>query len=403
MAEFDYQRTELSNSQVSRFSRQLLLPELGVQGQVNISKKSVLVIGAGGLGAPICLYLASSGIRRLGIVDADIVDTSNLHRQVIHSESRVGMNKAESACVSVCALNTDIECIAFPTRFTSENAMELAMEYDILVDATDNVESRYLINDTAILLKKPLVSGSALRWEGQITVYGYKGGPCYRCLFPSPPPAATVTNCDDGGVLGPVTGVIGSLQSLEVLKIAADVDSTTAGVLSQRLLLFDGRDCTFRNVKLRGRNKNCAVCGDEPTVTTLVDYHLFCSSRQPSARTVDPKHEITVTEYAQILRDAKDHILLDVRESIQFDICSLPNSISIPLANLSKQMDQVVEAAGFNEGVNTHKSVYVVCRRGNDSKEALFKLLEHGFTDVHHIEGGLQAWHHRVDPSFPLY
>lgn len=275
-------RTTLTGEEVGRYSRQLLMPEIGVPGQLALINSSILIVGAGGLGAPAALYLAAAGIGQLGIVDYDVVELNNLHRQVIHNQERVGMMKSESARITVNSLNALCKCIPYHVALTPENAMDIIREYDIVLDCTDNAATRYLLNDACVLSGKPLVSGSALRMEGQLTVYNFDGSPCYRCLFPTPPPAASVTNCGDGGVLGCVPGMIGCLQAMEAMKIAiclAGGNNRHMEVCAGKMLLFDGMRTSIRTVKLRQRRTDCVVCGDQPSVRHLIDYEEFCGSR----------------------------------------------------------------------------------------------------------------------------
>eukprot|EP01133_Synstelium_polycarpum_P001525 gene1525-1781_t len=293
-----YMTHVLDNDQVERYGRQLITPGIGVEGQSRLVKGSVLVVGAGGLGCPVAMYLAASGVGRIGIVDYDEVEKSNLHRQIAHKESSCGQPKAESLAASMRELNSDIIVEPHVTTFTSETAMDLVLQYDIVVDASDNVATRYLANDACILASRPLISGSALKWEGQVTVYGYgENCPCYRCLFPQPPPQSAVTKCSDGGVLGPIVGVIGSLQALEAIKVLAGFEVTN--VLSSRLLIYDGRTCSFRTVRIRGRQADCAVCGDNRTIDKLIDYTQFCQSPYSDkgglkgwSQSVDPKFPV---------------------------------------------------------------------------------------------------------------
>ncbi|XP_043119713.1 adenylyltransferase and sulfurtransferase MOCS3 isoform X2 [Puntigrus tetrazona] len=266
--------TALNNDDIMRYSRQLLLPELGVKGQVALSNISVLVVGCGGLGCPVAQYLAAAGVGRLGLLDYDVVELSNLHRQVLHTELTQGQPKALSAAQTIRRLNSTVDCVPYHLQLSRENATQLIRQYDIVADCSDNVPTRYLVNDACVLTGKPLVSASALRMEGQLTVYNYRGGPCYRCLYPKPPPPETVTNCSDGGVLGVVPGIMGCLQALEVLKIASGQRSS----FEKQLLMFDGQEGRFRSIRLRPKQAECAVCGETPTVTELQDYEQLCGS-----------------------------------------------------------------------------------------------------------------------------
>ncbi|KAF9353470.1 Molybdenum cofactor synthesis protein 3 [Mortierella sp. NVP85] len=374
-------RAKLTNPEIARYGRQLILP---------------------GFGASCALYLGGSGVGRLGIVDHDTVDISNLHRQVIHNEARQGMSKAESAALSVRLLNPHCEVVVHNLVLDSSNAQPIIDAYDIVIDATDNVATRYLLNDGCVLGKKPLVSGSALRFDGQLTIYNYRGGPCYRCLFPTPPPSETVTNCSDGGVLGVVPGIIGCLQALEAIKIATGSNAEDAPTMT----LFSANSSTmFRTIKLRKRKPTCVVCGDSPTITKLIDYVRFCGSsatdKTPDLFIVPFKERLTCESYKKICDEHTPHLLLDVREKVQFDICSLPESLNIPLKELPNKIEQVKEHLGSN----TNRPVYVVCRRGNDSQPAVRILQEHKVTtgEVKDLIGGLTSWSALIDPEFPTY
>ncbi|KAK9763564.1 hypothetical protein K7432_009631 [Basidiobolus ranarum] len=387
----------LTNPEILRYGRQLILPSIGIQGQTKLKKASVLVVGAGGLGSPCILYLSAAGVGRLGIVDHDVVDETNLHRQIIHDESREGTSKAFSAKTSANKLNSFCQVEVYDTLFNSTNALEIIQQYDVVVDCTDNVATRYLINDACVLAGKPLVSGSSVRMDGQLTIYNFNGGPCYRCLFPTPPPPESVTNCSDGGVLGVVPGVIGCLEALETIKIITGLNDD----YKPSLLIFSASHAPpFRSIKLRGRKSDCAVCGDNPTVTGLIDYVQFCGSsaidKTPALNLLDSSERITCKEYSQIVNEKQPHLILDCRDKVQFDICSLPNSKHIPLTQLEKKIDELNE-------YDRNAPVYIVCRRGQDSQVAVRVLQNHGWTNAKDIIGGLQSWTKDVDPTFPLY
>ena len=402
-------KSKLSNEDIARFSRQLILPELGVQGQLKLSCSSVLIVGCGGLGCPAALYLAAGGIGRLGLLDYDEVDLSNLHRQVLHTQSRIGATKSSSAAHACKQLNPSTDCIPYRLALTSENALELIQQYDIILDCTDNVATRYLLNDACILANKILVSGSALRFEGQLTLYNCAGGPCYRCLFPEPPPADTVTNCSDGGVLGVVPGIIGCLQALEALKVAAGLEPS----FSQKLLLFDALDGTFRNIKLRPKKKDCVVCGENPTVTKLIDYEQFCGAKatdkDKGIEVLGNEHRITVSDYKSMLDLKNPHVLVDVRQPVELEICKLPmnGTLNIPIDQIKKEKSIAeVKEAVCGETDGESKSVIVVCRRGNDSQlavNALQEALKDSNLVIKDIKGGLTAWAKQVDKDFPVY
>ncbi|KAJ3413200.1 Molybdenum cofactor synthesis protein 3 [Chytridiales sp. JEL 0842] len=370
----------LTKEEIERFSRQLLLTELGAKGQTALRNSSVLIVGAGGLGSPAALYLAAAGVGKIGIVDYDTVDNSNLQRQIIHDESRVGMLKAESAKESI-------------------------RRYNVVLDATDNVPTRYLLNDACVILNKPLVSGSALRLEGQLTVYNYRGGPCYRCLFPTPPPPETVTNCSEGGVLGVVTGIIGSLQALETIKLLTGLKPA----YSQALLLVDCFSGTFRTVKLRGKRAGCPACGETGMSELVGDYTQFCGmgvvDKSVTQYVLTADERVSVEAYNHRYR-ANTHILLDVRDKNHFDIASLPNSVNIPFRHLPRRLGEVLDLAQQDANQDNEKEevpVYVVCRLGNDSQLAVRLLKAAGLTKVWDLEGGLLKWAEEVDEKFPRY
>ncbi|KAJ1967337.1 hypothetical protein IWQ62_001925 [Dispira parvispora] len=392
----------LTNPEIARYSRHLLLPEVGIPGQLQLRNAAVLVVGAGGLGAPCLLYLAAMGVGKLGIVDHDHVEVSNLQRQVIHTETRAqqGMSKGRSAQQAIRALNSNCRSEVYDTLLDSSNAMEIMTPYDVVVDATDNVPTRYLINDACVLLGKPLVSASALKLEGQLTVYHHQGGPCYRCLFPVPPPPETVTNCSEGGVLGVVPGVLGTLQALEVVKVLLGKTSPTPSLLLFSAFSFP----LFRSIKIRSRQSTCAICGDQPTITQLQDYVAFCQSQpvdQPLAlQILGTLNRVTCENYAQVRQSGDPHILLDVREPVEFAICHLPNAINIPWKVLPSQVERVQQ---YRQGSNEDLPIYVICRLGNDSQLATQHLLSLGLTGVKDVIGGLRCWTTAVDPDFPVY
>lgn len=342
---------------------------------------------------------------RLGIVDYDDVELGNLHRQILHSENGVGVNKASSAAASLNRLNSKVTCVTHHVLLDSSNAMAIIKEYDVIVDATDNVATRYLLNDACVLSEKPLVSGGALRFEGQLTTYHYQGGPCYRCLYPEPPPPDTVTNCSDGGVIGAVPGMIGCLQALEAVNII----SRGQALFSQRLLMFDGCDGSFQNIRLRARQVHCKVCGDCPDITELIDYKQFCGAN-PTDKTekielVGEENSVTCTEYNKVKQMGVPHILLDVRDSVQYNICRLQGSYNAPLKDLAENTQAILNSAKNHAGLTQDgfPTIYTICRRGNDSQRAVQLLVSHLPTQVFHIHGGLEAWNREVDADFPVY
>jgi adenylyltransferase/sulfurtransferase len=405
---------ELSRDQVERYSRQLLLQEgFGVAGQCTLLSSSVLVVGAGGIGSTVLLYLGASGIGRIGVVDFDGVETSNLHRQVIHSSQNIGVNKAVSACRAVLDLNPTIQCLAIPFALTHENALELIQQYDCIVDASDNPKTRYLINDACVLAGKPLVSGSAIGTEGQLTVYNFQDGPCYRCLYPKPNTAAGCSTCSDNGVLGPVPGLVGVLQAVETIKILTGI----GGTMHDRLLMYDSLQCSFLSVKKPRKQPKCPVCGPEATIRSMEDSrNSLQAARGPTGLVDNGKHIIslnvppplpdemivTCQEYSKVRNEGVSHVLLDVRVKKQYDMCALDGAVNIPLARLKDELDEIER---LSDGT---RPVYCICRRGIFSVEAANILHAARTThprihSVRDIAGGLTAWHVEVDESFPKY
>uniref|UniRef100_A0A8C1UCA3 Adenylyltransferase and sulfurtransferase MOCS3 n=1 Tax=Cyprinus carpio TaxID=7962 RepID=A0A8C1UCA3_CYPCA len=407
--------TTLNNDDIMRYSRQLLLPELGVKGQVAISNISVLVVGCGGLGCPVAQYLAAAGIGRLGLLDYDVVELSNLHRQVLHTELIQGQPKALSAAQAISRLNSMVQCVPYHLQLSRENATQLIQQYDIVADCSDNVPTRYLVNDACVLTGKPLVSASALRMEGQLTVYNYRGGPCYRCLYPAPPPPETITNCSDGGVLGVVPGIMGCLQALEVLKIASGQRSS----FEKQLLMFDGQEGRFRSIRLRPKQAECVVCGEMPTVTELQDYEKFCGSAATDKCRrlilLTKEQRVSVQEYKAVLDSSTPHLLIDVRPKVEVDICHLPTSIHIPLSSLENKkaehitlLKDTISDLKQKMDNKSQVPVFVVCKLGNDSQKAVQLLEKMSGLEIEQIAvkdviGGLMAWAKRIDPTFPQY
>ncbi|XP_071428774.1 adenylyltransferase and sulfurtransferase MOCS3 [Pithys albifrons albifrons] len=408
-------RSALSRAEIARYSRQLLLPQLGVRGQLRLARSSVLVVGCGGLGCPLAQYLAAAGIGRLGLLDHDVVDTSNLHRQVLHGEAQRGRPKARSAAAALRRLNSAVHYVPHCGALTPRSALRLVQQYDIVADCSDNAPTRYLVNDACVLAGKPLVSGSALRLEGQLAVYNHRGGPCYRCLFPEPPPPDTVTSCADGGVLGVVPGIIGCIQALEVLKIASGMGSS----FSHFMLVFDALEGRFRNIKLRPKRLDCAVCGDNPSITCLQDYEAFCgSSATDKCRTLHllpSEDRISVEQYRELLEQQVPHVLLDVRPQVEVEICRLDHAVHIPLSKLQEKdgehleyLEKRIREENQRTSDQTSLPVYVVCKLGNDSQKAVKVLQElpakeFGSVLVKDIKGGLMAWATKIDPTFPQY
>uniref|UniRef100_A0A914D4Y4 Adenylyltransferase and sulfurtransferase MOCS3 homolog n=1 Tax=Acrobeloides nanus TaxID=290746 RepID=A0A914D4Y4_9BILA len=393
----------LSKDDIERFSRQLILKGIGTTGQEKIRDSAVLIVGAGGLGCPVVMYLAASGVGRLGIIDHDVVALNNLHRQIMHDENRIGLLKTESLKESINRINSAVVVEIYSFLLSEANALEIFPNYDIIVDCSDNVATRYLINDASILTNKPLVSGSALGWEGQLTVYhcGEKC-PCYRCIFPIPPKPEFVTNCSDNGVLGPIVGVVGSLQALEILKLIVQGTSSFAG----KLWLFDGYAGETRTISLRPRRSDCPVCGQSPTIKNLENYARFCGSGptdKPLNLAILPDElRVTVNSYDSI-RQNSTPILIDTRPENEYEICHLPEAINIPMHTLNKKnLLEIEKRIGISEEYD--KTVYVICRRGNDSQLAV-QLLNDSFKNLkfQDIIGGYEKWSELVDMSFPIY
>ena len=370
----------LTKSQIGRYSRHLIMPEVGVQGQEKLANAKVLCIGAGGLGSPLALYLASAGIGTLGIVDDDVVDLSNLQRQILHAEDRIGELKVESAKKRLHELNSDITVNTYNLRLTSDNALDLFKDYDVIVDGTDNFATRYLVNDACVLLNKPNVYGSIFRFEGQATVFNHKGGPHYRDLYPEPPPPGMVPSCAEGGVLGILPGIIGVIQATETVKIILDVGETLSG----RLMLYDSLKMTFREIKLR---KN----PDTPEITKLIDYQEFCGiNNSPEA---EDELEIKVDELKIIVDEKRNVTLLDVREYGEYEICKLANSTLIPLGEITSRANELDSA----------DEIIVYCHHGMRSLQATRILKGMGFKKVKNLAGGIDAWAAAFDEKMPRY
>ncbi|KAJ1367944.1 hypothetical protein KIN20_028974 [Parelaphostrongylus tenuis] len=400
----------LTNEQIARYSRQLLIHDFGVNAQEGVSSAKVLVVGAGGLGCPVAMYLAGAGVNTLGIVDYDEVAIDNLHRQIAHKERMVGKSKVESLRESVNELNSTVNVVMHNTVLDSKSALDILRPYEVVVDCSDNAATRYLLNDACVLLGKPLVSGSALRWEGQLTLYNYvhsngERSPCYRCLFPVPANPSHVTNCNEGGVLGPVVGVIGSLQALEVLKICGGLKPN----FSSKLYLFDGSTGISRTVAIRPRKKDCSCCGDNPSITKLIDYELFCGSgvcdKIQSLSILSPKDRVSALEYSQIRSSDQSAILLDTRPFHEFSIASLSEAKNLTLSEIRRlNSSDIQKRIGLSSGEEHSSEIFVICHRGNDSQvavEILKKKLP--FTRIRDISGGYEAWAAEVDKDFPTY
>jgi adenylyltransferase/sulfurtransferase len=381
---------ELNSDEIRRYSRHLSLPEVGLEGQRKIRAASVLCIGAGGLGSPVAMYLAAAGIGKLGIVDFDCVDLSNLQRQILHSSPDVGRPKTRSAAEALRRLNPHVEVVLHDTRLTSENALEIVRPYDIVVDGTDNFPTRYLANDACVLLRKPNVYGSIFRFEGQASLFApHLEGPCYRCLYPEPPPPGTVPSCAEGGVLGVLPGVIGVIQATETLKLILGKGKS----LLNRLLLFNALEMQFRELKLR-RDPQCPLCGDRPTITQLIDYQVFCGGLPPSTPPVVHPDEVTVEELKRVLDNPQLGIqVLDVREPEEYQIARVNGTRLVPLSTLAHRFAEL----------DPNQPYYTLCKAGGRSLTALRFLRERGFQHLKSVKGGITAWSDEIDRTVPKY
>ncbi len=380
--------TQLSKDEILRYSRHLIMPEVGMEGQLKLKQAKVLTIGAGGLGSPLALYLAAAGVGKLGMVDFDVVDFTNLQRQIIHDTDDVGRLKLDSAKDTIGDINPNVEVIPHPQRLTSENALKIFADYDIVVDGTDNFPTRYLVNDACVLLGKPNVYGSIFRFEGQVSVFYAKEGPCYRCLYPEPPPPGLVPSCAEGGVLGVLPGIIGSLQAMETIKLILGQGSSLVG----RLLLFDAVNMKFRELKLR-KSPGCPICGENPTVKELIDYQEFCGIRGEEVEVKITVPELTPVQVKKMMDEKKPFVLVDVREPHEVEICKIEGSVLIPLGDVPKRMNEL----------NSADEIVVHCRSGKRSADAVELLMKAGFRKIHNLQGGVLAWADQVDPAMPKY
>src|ERR1700677_4574032 len=383
----------LSKDEILRYSRHLIMPEVGMEGQLKLKSAKVALIGTGGLGAPLGMYLAAAGIGRIGLVDFDVVDFTNLQRQVIHGTKDVGKKKLDSAAETMLDINPYVEIDRHEVALTSENALEILKDYDIVVDGTDNCPTRYLVNDACVLLKKPNVYGSIFRFEGQASIFAYPGGPCYRCLYPEPPPPGLVPSCAEGGVLGILPGTIGLIQATETVKLILGIGEPLVG----RLLLYDALGMRFRELKLR-KNPECPICGDHRTITKLIDYHQFCGvpspNQAPAAQeTKMNEGEISVIELKEKLDRGDKFVLIDVREPHEYKICNIPGAKLIPLGEFPQHVGEF----------NPEDDIVIHCRSGMRSAKACNVLRTAGFQHVRNVVGGILAWSDQVDPSVPKY
>src|ERR1700732_3838570 len=377
----------LSKDEILRYSRHLIMPEVGMEGQQKLKAARVLCIGTGGLGSPLALYLAAVGVGTLGLVDFDVVDYTNLQRQIIHSTADVGRKKLDSAADKLKAINPFVNLRTFDTRLSSANALELFRDFDIIADGTDNFPTRYLVNDACVLTGKPNVYGSIFRFEGQASVFATKDGPCYRCLYSDPPPPGLVPSCAEGGVLGILPGLVGVIQATEAIKLILDKGDALIG----RLLLVDALGMKFRELKLR-KNPDCPVCSEHPTITKLIDYNEFCGIRGEEKPVETAVPELQVEELKRRLDAGDDLFVLDVREPHEYQICNI-NGYLIPLGDLPKRVNEL----------DSSREIVAHCRSGARSAKAVDFLRQAGFKKVHNLSGGILAWADRVDPKMPKY
>jgi sulfur-carrier protein adenylyltransferase/sulfurtransferase len=379
---------QLTNEEIARYSRHLIMPEVALDGQKKLKSARVLTVGAGGLGSPLALYLAAAGVGTIGIVDFDVVDESNLQRQIIHGTSDIGRPKMESARDRIADINPNVEVEAFEEALTSDNALEIFEDFDVVVDGTDNFPTRYLVNDACVLLGKPNVYGSIFRFEGQASVFWAQEGPCYRCLYPEPPPPGLVPSCAEGGVLGILPGAIGTIQATETVKLVLGIGEPLIG----RLLLYDALSMRFREMKLR-KDPGCPVCGENPTVTELIDYQEFCGIPQANAAEQENSvPEITVSELKEKMDTDEGISVLDVREPHEYEVANIGVRL-IPLGELPERLAEL----------DRDGSYAIHCKTGSRSARAVELMRDAGFEDVYNVKGGITAWSEEIDPSVPKY
>jgi sulfur-carrier protein adenylyltransferase/sulfurtransferase len=379
---------ELSREEIARYSRHLIIPDLAMDGQRRLRSASVLLIGAGGLGSPNAMYLAAAGVGHLGLIDFDVVDASNLQRQVIHGTSDIGRSKLESARDKIAEINPGVRVTLHNTRLTSENARELIRDYDLVVDGSDNFPTRYLVNDACVLEGKPYVWGSIYRFDGQASVFWAEHGPCYRCLYPEPPPPGMVPSCAEGGVLGVLCATVGSIQANEAVKLITGMGEPLVG----RLVIYDALELSFKDIRVR-KDPDCAVCGEHPTVTELIDYEDFCGVVSDEAERAAAGATMTPAELKAILDDGRRIKLVDVREPAEWQINRLPGAELIPLGELPDRLSELPQT----------EPIIVYCKVGGRSAEALALLRQSGFSTARHLGGGINAYARTVDPSIPTY
>jgi len=381
---------ELTNEELLRYSRHLPLPEVGIKGQKKLKNASVLIVGTGGLGSPVALYLAAAGVGKIGIVDYDKVEPSNLQRQIIHGSSTLGVSKVVSARNRMLELNPAIEVVAYDEPFTSDNALRIATDFKILVDGTDNFPTRYLINDVCVFLGIPNVYGSIFQFDGQVSTFFAKEGPCYRCLFPEPPPPGLIPSCEEGGVLGILPGTIGTIQATETIKLILGIGSNLVG----RLLLYNAIDMSFDFVKLK-KNPLCKICGSNPTVDKLIDYDEFCGFPHDSEHNFsgERKNFVTCEELFKKIKEHEKIQLIDIRESFELEISSIQGALHIPYGQLLMRKNEL----------DQDKEIILFCKSGIRSEKALNKLIEVGVRNVKHLDGGINSWARTIDRNLPIY
>ncbi len=387
----EQQEATLSNDEIMRYSRHLIMPEVALHGQEKLKAAKVLLVGAGGLGAPLGLYLAAAGVGTIGMIDSDEVDMTNLQRQIIYGTSDVGVAKLDAAAARLNDLNPHVNVIKHNVQLTSENALDILKDYDIIVDGTDNFPTRYLVNDACVLLGKPNVYGSIFRFEGQVSVFDAQQGPCYRCLYPEPPPPGLVPSCAEGGVLGVLPGTVGAMQATETFKLILGIGEPLIG----RLLRYDALGMQFREFKLR-KDPQCPICGEHPTVTELIDYQEFCGfggNHQEADEKLTPDLEITASELAAARAAGQKPVVIDVREPHEREIGAIPDSKLIPVGDIAARMSEL----------DTADDIVLYCRTGVRSARALETLQSAGFRKLKNLKGGIHAWSDEVDPSIPKY
>jgi sulfur-carrier protein adenylyltransferase/sulfurtransferase len=382
--------SELSVDEVKRYSRHLIIPEIGMAGQKRLKNARVLCVGAGGLGSPALLYLAAAGVGTLGIVEFDVVDESNLQRQIIHGQSDIGRSKAQSAKDSIAETNPYVNVVLHEEPLNNDNALQIFGQYDLIVDGTDNFATRYLVNDACVLLGKPYVWGSIFRFDGQASVFWAEYGPCYRCLYPEPPPPGMVPSCAEGGVLGVLCASIGSIQVNEAIKLITGVGESLSG----RLMIYDALEMSYRTVRVK-KDPECAICGKNPTITGLIDYDAFCGTLSADAQQAASGSTITATELKDMLDRGDNIYLVDVREPNEYEIVSIPGATLIP-------KDRILQGSALEE-LPQDRKIVLHCKSGARSAECLAVLHNAGFSDAVHVGGGVLAWVNQVDPALPTY